>query len=103
MLTSRGWWLFLITFFLLIISIPLGIGTMTLAFLGLLAWFLGAWLQFHVRLRWTAKALYVQRSLLRQGTPVEVLWAQSTATMVVRLCSDSRLALAYVLACDRVP
>lgn len=103
MLTSRGWWLFLSTFFLLIISIALGIGTMTLPFLGLLAWFLGAWLQFHVRLRWTAKALYVQRSLLRQGTPIEVLWAQSTATMVVRLCSDSRLALAYVVVYDRVP
>jgi uncharacterized protein (DUF58 family) len=103
MLTSRGWWLFIATLFLLVVSVALGIGTLTLALLALLAWFLGAWLLFHVRLRWTAKALYVQRSLLRQGMPVEVLWAKSSATMVVRLCSDSRLALAYVLAADRVP
>ncbi|MCI0681752.1 MAG: DUF58 domain-containing protein [Gemmataceae bacterium] len=103
MLTSRGWWLFLITFALLVVAAALGIGTAALAFLTLLVWFVGAWIQFQVRLRWTAKALYVERSLLRQGTAVEVLWAHSTATMAARLRSDSRLTLAYVAVYDRVP
>ncbi len=103
MLTSRGWWLLLVNLALLVVAISLGLGTLTLALLAILAWFLGAWLQFHVRLRWTASAICVERSLLRQGMPIEVLWAQSTATVVARLCSRSRLALPYLAVFDRVP
>lgn len=103
MLTSRAWWLLLIDLAALVVAISLGLGAMTLACLAVLAWFLGAWLQFHWRLRWTAKSLYVERSLLRQGTSVDVLWAQSTATVIVRLCNKSRVSLPYVVIVDRVP
>jgi uncharacterized protein (DUF58 family) len=103
MLASRGWWLLLINVSLIVIGVSLGLGTLTLACLALLAWFLGCWLMFHVRLRWTALSLHVERALLRQETPVDVVWAHSTATMVARLSSDSRLALPYVAVFDRVP
>src|SRR5258705_1194762 len=103
MLTSRAWWLLLFNLALVAVGISLGLGHLVLASLALLAWFLGVWLQFHVRLRWTAKALYVERSLVRQGTPVEVLWAQSAVTVVARLCSGSRGMLPYVAAFERVP
>jgi uncharacterized protein (DUF58 family) len=103
MLTSRAWWLLLFNLALVAVGIGLGLGHLALASLALLAWFLGVWLQFHVRLRWTAKALYVERSLVRQETPVEVLWARSAVTVVARLCSRSRVMLPYVAAFDRVP
>src|SRR5262245_7014072 len=103
MLTSRGWWLLLINLALLVNAISLGLATLTFALLGLFVWFLGAWLQFQVRLRWTAKRIHVERTLLRQGTAADVLWAQATATVVARLCSTSRLALPYVAVFDRVP
>ena len=55
----------------------------------MLAWFLGAWLQFHIRLRWTAKRLYVERSLLRQGAPVEVLLRRHPYRGTAEVATDS--------------
>jgi uncharacterized protein (DUF58 family) len=103
MLTRRSWWLFIVNLALLIVAVSLGLGTLALACLALLTWFLGMWLQFQVRLRWTARALYVERSLLRQGTAVDVLWANSSATVVARLASDTPVSLPYVAVFDRVP
>ncbi len=103
MLTTRGWWLLLVTLAAVVVAVSLGLHTLTLAVLAVLAWFQGAWLQFHVRLRWVVPALRVERSLVRKGTAVDVLWAHSTATMRARLRSDGSLSLPYVAVFDRVP
>jgi uncharacterized protein (DUF58 family) len=103
MLTHRGWWFLFVTLMLTVLAISLGLGSMTIVCLTLLTWFLGSWLVFHVRLRWTAPALFVERRLLRQGQPAEVLWAKGSVTVTVRLGSDSQVSLPYVVVSDRVP
>jgi uncharacterized protein (DUF58 family) len=103
MLTHRGWWCFLIITSVVFLSVSFGLGTMTVVSLTLLVWFLGNWLWFLVQVRWTARALYVERRLLRHGQAAEVLWAKSSLTVVARLCSRSAVPLPYVIAADRVP
>ncbi|MCS7047132.1 MAG: hypothetical protein NZO58_12310, partial [Gemmataceae bacterium] len=103
MLTSRAWWLVLTTLALLLIAISLGLTTLTLALSSVLGWFLGSWLEFQVRWHWTARSLYVERWLVHRGAPVTSLWAHAAATMVARLCSDSRVSLPHVVVSDRIP
>jgi uncharacterized protein (DUF58 family) len=103
MLTHRGWWFFVVTLAILVLAVSFGLGTMTLVAVTLLVWFLGSWFAFHLRLRWTARALYVDRQLLRQGQPAQVLWAKGSVTVRARLCSRSRVPLPYVVVADRVP
>ena len=103
MLTSRGWLFFLAL--LAFLGVGIGVRNPTLGLVGmiLLAWFLGSWLWFNLVLRLVVQKLYVVREMRTEHGPVASLWTGRSFAIVVRLCSRSRLPLAYVHIRDRVP
>src|SRR5262245_5929885 len=100
MLTSLGWWLLTSVFVRLVIAlfgIPQGLlprafaaNTPLLSMVGisLLAWFLGSWLAFVIRVRLALDRLHFERRLFDEHGELETLWARCPAMVSVTLsCS----------------
>src|SRR5437016_4891276 len=103
MLTHRGWWFFLMALALTTVGLALQAGTVTLIALTLLAWFLGQWLQFAVRMRRLPGVLSLERAILDERGPVATLWARSPLTVRVTLTCNSQLSLPFLSMVDCVP
>lgn len=103
MLTRRGWWFFMSDVLLLVGSLlfesPVGI----LAGLTLLFWFAAAWLFFLIRFARAERRFEVERTLLRDGAPVDVVWARNEVELRLVIRPRVRVRFPYVLAIDRVP
>jgi uncharacterized protein (DUF58 family) len=103
MLTRRGWWLFMANGVLLVVALLFASQPGLLVAFSLLFWFLAQWLLFRVRWLRLQQNLVVERTLLRNGIPVDVAWARSELEVRVRLQPAANVRLPYVLAVDRVP
>jgi len=101
MLTTRGWWFFLVVLTSLGIAVAARIPGLSLVCLTLLLWFLGAWLAFLVRLR--LLRLRLERRLEDHRGPVDNLWAKQSCRVHVKLLSDGGVSLPWVRVFDRVP
>ena len=102
MLTTRGFWFFIIDFAVLAAALLLGAVQLTLVCLTLLFWFLAQWFLFQLRIRLALGHLGVQRSLRTARGEVESVWAGQKVQVVVTLSGDGMLALPYVVMTDRV-
>lgn len=103
MLTRRGWWLFMADALLLVVALVFDSQPGALVSFALLFWFLAQWFLFRVRLQRLQQSLQVERTLLRNGVPVDVAWARNDLEVRVRLTPRLKVRLPYVLAVDRVP
>jgi uncharacterized protein (DUF58 family) len=103
MLTPRGFWLFVTLLVTLAAGLFVGSGTIMVVGLAVLAWFLGQWFFFHLRLRGAYRRLSVERRIETPRGPVQSLWSRQRAEVHVTLHQDSPLALPHVLVLDRVP
>lgn len=106
MLTSRGWWFFLLALALTtgaILLSPRGHVTLEVIGLTLLSWFFGQWLLFVVQARRVLHELQVERQLRDQRGPVQNLWAGRTYEVCVRLSLPGFLGLPHVRLKDRMP
>ncbi len=103
MLTSRGFWFFVPTLFLLAAGLFFGALQLTLICLTLLLWFLGQWFLFQLRLRMTLQKLKLERTIRTGRRDVASLWARQKAEVVVTLVSDSAFGLPYVVMTERLP
>jgi uncharacterized protein (DUF58 family) len=103
MLTPRG--LGFLVFVLALLAFTLWSSTHAIALLCLtvLAWFIGAWLVFAVRVRLVLGRLYCTRVLHDDRGPVESLWAGRTFGVRVAVHTDGLLPTPYLRASDRVP
>ncbi len=103
MLTTRGYWLFIITSVVLGIALVLGAVQLTLLCGTLLLWFLAQWFLFQLRVRLTVGRLSVARTLSTARGDVQSVWARQKVEVVVTLSSEGWLALPYAVMTDRVP
>lgn len=103
MLTTRGFWFFLTTFGILALAITFGATQLSLVCLTIIAWFLGQWFLFQLRVRLAMRRLRVERVLQTYRAEVDTLWARQKAEVIVTVKSESLLALPYVLVTDRLP
>jgi uncharacterized protein (DUF58 family) len=110
MLTARGWWFLAIILGVLTLALgglPTEVGTATPALavlcLTLMAWFLGNWLAFVVKVRLIENHLGMDRRIRDERGELETLWARQPATVSVTLSCDSDVALPHVSMTDRVP
>jgi uncharacterized protein (DUF58 family) len=103
MLTTRGFWFFVVTFALLALAILLGAVQLMLLCSTLLFWFLAQWFLFQLRVGLTMRRLSIQRSLRSARGEVESVWARQKVEVVVTLFTDAPLALPYVVVTDRLP
>src|SRR5262249_42582253 len=103
MLTRRGWWFFLVTVFVLVLSVWTHTPGISLLTLTLLLWFLAGWLLFQIRTILTHGRLRVEREVADDQGPVQSLWAGRSFRVRARLVNDGPLSLTYVRAQERVP
>jgi uncharacterized protein (DUF58 family) len=103
MLTTRGFWFFIVAFALLATAILLGAAQLALICTTLLLWFLAQWFLFQLRLRLAVSRLTVERSIRNTRGEVESVWAGQKIDIAVTLSSSGKLALPYVVVTDRVP
>jgi uncharacterized protein (DUF58 family) len=106
MLTSRGWWLLLVTLFVTGMGTALanvrGVG---LALLGLvvLSFLVIEWCRFLFPLRMGLPRIQIERELHDDRGPIVTLWAKRTFTVTVRITAPGRMSMPLVLADDRFP
>jgi uncharacterized protein (DUF58 family) len=103
MLTARGWWFLVFVLALLLLTVWTNTPAVVLLSLTLLAWFVGVWLFFAVRVRLLHGRLSVEREVLHEHGPVEALWTGRSFTVRARLLSDAPVPSPYLRAIDRVP
>ncbi|MBI2805247.1 MAG: DUF58 domain-containing protein [Planctomycetes bacterium] len=103
MLTTRGFWFFLIASGVLAAAVLLGAAQLTLLALTLLLWFLGQWVLFQVRIRLAVRRLVVGRILRTSRGEVQSLWAKQKVEVVVTLRGAGVVGLPYVVMTERVP
>ncbi|MSQ93242.1 MAG: DUF58 domain-containing protein [Gemmataceae bacterium] len=103
MLTTRGFWFFLVNVALLATAILLGALQLTLVCTTLLLWFFGQWILFHLRIRLSLRRLSVERALSTSRGDVRSLWARQKVDVAVTLKSAGVLALPYVVMTERLP
>jgi uncharacterized protein (DUF58 family) len=101
MLTTRGWWLLFVVFFLLFCGMLAAHGLLVLIGLAFLLWFGGEWFLFNLRLQAALGDLRVERIVEDERGPIATLWWGRTFTVRVRLWCDRRLPL--VRLSDFVP
>jgi hypothetical protein len=92
MLTSRGYWFFIVTFVILAFALMLGAVQLTLLCATLFFWFLGQWLLFQLRIRLTLRRLSVARSLRAPRGDVESIWARQKVEVAIALTCEGWLA-----------
>jgi uncharacterized protein (DUF58 family) len=106
MLTARGWW------FLTIVTLILMLGATALAdysvvpalvCLALTSWFLVEWVLFHARVHAAATRLKVARRVIQGDREVPMVWAGLEFAVRIRIDSESRLRLPFIVFEDRLP
>lgn len=103
MLTTRGFWFFLVNFALLAAALLLGATQLMLLCTTLLLWFFTQWILFQFRVRLTVRRLSLERALHTSRGQVDSIWARQKVDVVVTLNSAGGLALPYVVMTERVP
>lgn len=109
MLTARGWWLLITLLALLVLGLGLGTAPLFLLATTALAWILGTWLSFVIRVQLLRERWVVERELHGERGPVRQLFSGQNVEVRVRLVVESSghlhslLALPYVSIGDRVP
>jgi uncharacterized protein (DUF58 family) len=103
MLTTRGWWFFVVLLAVLAAGLWTDTGTLVPVALTLLCWFLAAWLLFAVRLRLLAGKLRVARELWDERGPVTSLWAGRSFTVRVELHGADVTGRSYLRIGERLP
>jgi hypothetical protein len=93
MLTTRGWWLLMITLFVTATGVAIARerGAMV-ALIGLtvLAWVVIEWCFFLWALRWGRPGIRIEREVRDDRGIVTALWAGHSFTVILRLTCDSR-------------
>lgn len=103
MLSPRGWWFLALVFGLLLVAVALGVSTLAVVLMTLLAWFLGAWLHFIWVTRHVPKSIEITREIRTPSGPTSVLWARQAATVRLEIRWSGRFALPFVIAIDKFP
>ena len=106
MLTSRGWWFFLV------VLLTCGIGAAFsprcghgIAIVGftLLAWFLWEWAQFAYRYYFVLPRVILRREVSDERKAVPILWAAGEFDVRVQIAIAGPGSLPYVVLADWVP
>src|SRR5438046_2600559 len=103
MLTTRGFWFFLVVFAALAAATIIGTPQLMLVCLTLLLWFLAQWFVFHMRIRLTMRGLQVERILRTSRGDVESIWARQSVEVIVNIHNDGPVDLPYVVLMERLP
>ncbi len=103
MLTSRGYWFFVVCFTILAMAIILAAHVLTLIVSTLLIWFLGHWLLFQLRVHLSLKKLSLERTLTTARGEVDSVWARQRVNIAIELHLDSWLDISYLEITDRLP
>lgn len=103
MLTTRGFWLFIMIVASLAAATIFGSTRLTLVSLSLLIWFLAQWFLFQLRVRMTVPRMRVQRALHTARGKVDSVWAGQSVEVVVTVRSEGGMDLPYVAVFDRLP
>lgn len=103
MLTTRGFWFFLVVFAALAAATIIGTPQLMLVCLTLLFWFLAQWFVFHIRIRLTMRDLQVERILRTNRGAVESIWARQNVEVIVNVYNDGPVDLPYVVLMERLP
>src|SRR5260370_39584304 len=102
MLTTRGFWFFIINFAVLAVALLLGAVQLTLVCLTLLFWFLARWFLFQLRIRLALGRLSGQRSLRTSRGDVEAGCAGQKVQVGVTLSGGCMVACPYFVMSDRL-
>src|SRR5579862_7681534 len=100
MLTSRGWWLLLITLFVTALgALWAQLRGVTLVIIGLtlLAFIVVEWCRFLLTLQWGLPLVRVEREVRDERGPVTTLWAKRPFTVIVRVTTSSRMPMPLAL------
>src|SRR5436309_9352925 len=109
MLTSRGWWLLLITLTLLglgaVVSLRADAAPVTLLLVGLTAflWFAAEWLRFAVQARLALRDLRFDRELRDERGPVTTFWAGRAFQVRLRAAVAGPFPISFAVLTDRAP
>src|SRR5262245_43014901 len=103
MITSRGWWLLIITLAVLALGVLAGRFALTLVGLSVLLWFIAEWARFAWRVRVVAPGLYLRRELWDERGAVDTLWAGRTFRVRAVLRLRGWFSLPYLRVTDRLP
>lgn len=103
MLTTRGFYFFVVNFALLALAVLLGAYQLLLICLTLLFWFLGQWFLFQWRVRSSAGRLRLERSLHTARGEVASVWARQKVDVRATLFLDGPAAFPYAVLSDRLP
>jgi uncharacterized protein (DUF58 family) len=95
-LTSRAWWLLVVSVLQLVIGLLLGQPIFTLLGLALVLWITAEGLLFSFRSKWVVRGLRLQRQLHDDRGPVNSLWAGRTFEVRLTLLLEEGYGLPYV-------
>ncbi len=103
MLTSQGWWFFIVACSLTTIGLFDRQPLLALLGLTLLLWFLAEWFLFALRVHLALPTCRLEREVRDDRGTVASLWAGHRFEVHVRLCLGHRLDLPFVRVLDSVP
>src|ERR1051325_8556104 len=103
MLTTRGFWFFLVVLASLAMGVAYGATQLTLIGATPLIWVLAQWVLFQLRLRPVCRRVPGARILRTARGEVDTLWAKQKVEVAVTLSSESFFGLPYVVASERLP
>ena len=103
MLTTRGFWFFLVVFAALAAATIIGTSQLMLVCLTLLFWFLAQGFLFQLRIRLTIRNLQVERILRTSRGDVDSIWARQNVEIIVKVYNEGLLNLPYVVLMERLP
>src|SRR5205807_3878397 len=103
MLTPRGWMLLFLDALLLAFVVGFYSTTLAVICLALLAWFLGEWLVFVVRVGLVRRGLTVWRQVRDERGAVDSLWAGWNFEVDVELRAAGAVSVPYARVSDWVP
>src|SRR5262245_31993563 len=103
MLTSRGWWLLIVSFLLLFLGVLAHHAALSLIGLTIVLWFGAQALLFVGRAALGTRQISLVREVFDDRGPVDALWAGRTFEVRVVLTVPRFWGVPYVAASDWVP
>src|SRR5262245_46207453 len=103
MLTTRGWWLLIVSLLALALGLFADLAPLVPVGLALIFWIIGVGLFFYVRAQSVVPRLRLRRVVRDDRGKVDTLWSGRSFEVRVELCLGGPLSLPFVAVADRVP
>src|SRR5438477_12783218 len=103
MLTSRAWWLLIVSVLMLVIGFLGGQAVVAMLGLALVLWINGEGLLFNLRAKSTMRSLRLRRQVRDDRGVVTSLWAGRTFEVRLTLRLDDKIGLPYVAVEEFTP